>query len=175
MNIQEQLWKKCVEFHGHECGGLMIGFRAALYAMELLDIDYSLDEEVACITENDACGVDAIQVILGCSVGKGNLLFKLRGKQAFNFYDRKTGKSLRLILKETEHVEKEEKYQYLKKQPAEKLFRTGIPKQTFPAKAQIFRSVKCECCKEMTSENMIRLQNGKKICLDCFTPYSRFL
>ena len=30
--------------------------------MELLDIDYSLDEEVACITKNDACGVDAIQV-----------------------------------------------------------------------------------------------------------------
>ena len=50
-----------------------------------------------CITENDACGVDAIQVLLGCSVGKGNLLFHLRGKQAFSFYNRKTGKAVRLV------------------------------------------------------------------------------
>ena len=122
MDIQEQLWQKCVGFHGHECGGLLIGFRASLYAMELLDLGYSADEEVACIAENDACGVDAIQVILGCSVGKGNLLFKLRGKQAFNFYDRKTGKSIRLLLRETGPMEKEEKCRYLKEQPAEKLF-----------------------------------------------------
>ena len=55
---------------------------------------------MVCISENDACGVDAIQVLLGCSVGKGNLLFHMRGKQAFSFYNRKTGKSVRLVLKE---------------------------------------------------------------------------
>lgn len=66
--------------------------------MELLELDFSADEDVVCITENDACGVDAIQVLLGCSVGKGNLLFHLRGKQAFSFYNRKTGKAVRLVL-----------------------------------------------------------------------------
>ena len=175
MDIQEQLWQKCVGFHGHECGGLLIGFRASLYAMELLDLGYSADEEVTCIAENDACGVDAIQVILGCSVGKGNLLFKLRGKQAFNFYDRKTGKSIRLLLRETGPMEKEEKCRYLKEQPAEKLFEIKTPAQEFPEKARIFRSVRCDCCKEMTSKNMIRLQDGKQVCLYCFSPYSRFL
>ena len=83
-------------FHGHACGGLTIGFQAARYAMELLELDFSADEDVVCIAENDACGVDAIQVLLGCSVGKGNLLFHLRGKQAFSFYNRKTGKAVRL-------------------------------------------------------------------------------
>ena len=39
--------------------------------------------------ENDACSVDAIQVVLGCSVGKGNLLFHMRGKQAYSFYERR--------------------------------------------------------------------------------------
>ena len=43
----------------------------------LLELDFSADEDVVCIAENDACGVDAIQVLLGCSVGKGNLLFNL--------------------------------------------------------------------------------------------------
>lgn len=57
-----------------------LGYKAALYAKELLDLDFSEDEQVVCISENDACGVDAIQVILGCSVGKGNLLFHICGK-----------------------------------------------------------------------------------------------
>lgn len=175
MNLQKELWKKCVEFHGHECGGLMIGFRAALYAMELLELDYSRDEEVVCIAENDACGVDAVQVVLGCSVGKGNLLFKMRGKQAFSFYNRKTGKGVRLILKETGPMEKEEKHQYLENQPGEVLFHVQEPVCKLPSKAWRMNSVKCECCGEMTAENMVRLQDGKKICLDCFVPYSRLV
>ena len=67
---RKELWKKCVAFHGHECGGLTIGYQAALYAAELLGLAFSGDEQVVCVSENDACGVDAIQVILGCSVGK---------------------------------------------------------------------------------------------------------
>ena len=74
-------WEKCVAFHGHSCGGLTIGYKAALYAMDLLDIEFADNEQVVCISENDACGVDAIQVMLGCSIGKGNLLFHMTGKQ----------------------------------------------------------------------------------------------
>ena len=79
MDENKALWKKCVEFHGHECGGLTIGYKASLYAIALLGLGLggggnagclSADEEVVCISENDACGVDAIQVILGCSIGK---------------------------------------------------------------------------------------------------------
>lgn len=56
-------------FHGHECGGLTIGYKAALYAIRLLELTpgdeekYSCisdDEQVVCIAENDACGIDAI-------------------------------------------------------------------------------------------------------------------
>jgi formylmethanofuran dehydrogenase subunit E len=67
--------------------------------MELLDLEFSEDEEVVCIVENDSCSVDAIQSVLGCTVGKGNLLFHMRGKQAFSFYNRNTGKSVRLVQK----------------------------------------------------------------------------
>ena len=70
-------WNDCVSFHGHECGGLTIGYKASLFAIELLKLDFSADEQVVCIAENDACGLDAIQVMLGCSVGKGNLLFHM--------------------------------------------------------------------------------------------------
>ena len=91
-------WSDCVAFHGHECGGLTIGYKASMYAAKLLKLEFSDDEQVVCIAENDACGVDAIQVMLGCSIGKGNLLFHMRGKSAYSFYNRKTGKSVRLVL-----------------------------------------------------------------------------
>ena len=71
MMDEKKLWEKCAEFHGHVCGGLTIGYKAALYAIELLELTFSEDERVVCVAENDACGVDAIQVVLGCSVGKG--------------------------------------------------------------------------------------------------------
>ena len=94
---KESLYKKCVDFHGHSCGGLLIGFRAALCAMEQFGIsEPSPDEELVCIAENDACGIDAIQALLGCTAGKGNLILRLRGKQAFTFYDRTKNKSLRI-------------------------------------------------------------------------------
>ena len=65
----------------------------------------------SCITENDACGVDAIQAIL--SSEKGNLLFHMRGKQAFSFYNRKTGKSVRLVLKaKPRDMTREETFDY---------------------------------------------------------------
>ena len=85
MMNEQALWEKAVAFHGHVCGGVTIGYKAALYAVKLLDIQFSEDEELVCVSENDACGVDAIQAILGCSLGKGNLLFHITGKQAFSF------------------------------------------------------------------------------------------
>ena len=31
-------WETCVQFHGHACGGLTIGYKAACYAAELLAV-----------------------------------------------------------------------------------------------------------------------------------------
>ena len=61
--MDQQLWQKCVEFHGHECPGLAIGFKACEAAKKKLGIGFSKDEEIVCITESDAC-VDAVQVSL---------------------------------------------------------------------------------------------------------------
>jgi formylmethanofuran dehydrogenase subunit E len=53
-----------------------------------MSIKFSSDEEIVCVTENDARGVDAVQLITGCTFGKGNLLYKGTGKMAFSFYNR---------------------------------------------------------------------------------------
>ena len=168
-------WKDCVAFHGHECGGLTIGYKASLYAIELLNLEFSADEQVVCIAENDACGVDGIQVMLGCSIGKGNLLFHMRGKQAFSFYNRKTGVSVRLVLKpKPEGMTREESFAYYQSCEPKDMFDVKDATIRLPEKARLFDSYICDCCGERTASNWIRLAGGRKLCLDCYEGYDRF-
>ena len=174
MNNQE-LWNKCIEFHGHSCGGLAIGFRAALYAKRLLDLDFSDDEQTVCVAENDSCSVDAVQVVLGCSVGKGNLLFHMTGKQAFSFYNRVTGKSVRLITRlKPQGMTKEQSFAYYRETPDEQLFEIKETRIPMPEEARLFESYICESCGELTASNWIRIREGKKLCIDCYQSYDRF-
>ena len=175
MDENKELWKKCVAFHGHECGGLTIGYKAALYAVKLLDLGFSEDEQLVCIAENDACGVDAIQVILGCSVGKGNLLFHMTGKQAFSFYERATGKSVRLVAKpRPQGMTKQESFAYYQAGEPRDLFDVKETKLPLPEEAKIFESYVCESCGETAGTNWIRIRGGKKLCIDCYRAYDRF-
>jgi len=152
---QLDLWNKCVAFHGHECGGLMVGFKAALLAIEGLKLEFSEDEQVVCVSENDACGVDAIQVLLGCTAGKGNLLFHLTGKQAYSFYERASG------------------FEWLRDRAPRDLFDIKPVRADLPEESRIFQSVECSKCHEHAAEHFIRLQEGNPVCLDCWSTYNR--
>ena len=90
-------YNEAVAFHGHACPGLALGYRAAEYAMAALRAGRSDDEDLVAIIENEACGVDAIQLVAGCSVGKGNLILKNFGKHAYTFIDRKSNRAIRLV------------------------------------------------------------------------------
>ena len=167
-------WQDCVAFHGHECGGLTIGYKASLYAAELLNLEFSQDEQVVCVAENDACGIDAIQVMLGCSLGKGNLLFHMRGKSAYSFYNRKTGKSVRLVLRPKAGLSREESFAYYQACQPEEMFEIKAATIRLPEKAKLFDSYTCDCCGEVAGANWIRLAGEKKLCLDCYENYNRF-
>lgn len=49
--------------------------------------------------ENKSCAIDAIQVINGCTYGKGNLIFKDYGKHVYTYFKRSEKKALRVSLK----------------------------------------------------------------------------
>jgi len=90
-------YTEIVKFHGHECPGLAIGYRMASAALEELRSTRAEDEEIVAIVENDACGVDALQCVTGCTFGKGNLLFRDYGKQVYTLYSRSTGSGVRVV------------------------------------------------------------------------------
>src|SRR5512141_497308 len=86
-----------VEFHGHSCPGLALGYRVAVRAVQEFP-RRATDEEIVAIVENDSCAVDAVQVLTGCTFGKGNLIFKDYGKQVYTFVGRPSGKSIRISI-----------------------------------------------------------------------------
>lgn len=161
-------WDDCVTFHGHACGGLTIGYKASLYAAQLLDLEFSGDEQVVCITENDACGIDAIQVMLGCSAGKGNLIFHVCGKQAYSFYNRKTGKSVRLVLRQgPAGMTKADSFAYYQACRPEEMFDVKAATRKLPEKAQLFDSFVCDRCGELTGSRWLYQVGDEKLCADC--------
>lgn len=176
MQRLQDSYQRCIDFHGHGCPGLAIGFRAATEALKLLNAKTSKDEELVCVAENDACGVDAVQVITGCSIGKGNLIYRDRGKQAFSFFNRATGDKVRIVFKkqlDRDSMDREALQKYVLNAPFDELFDVKVPMYEMPVTARLFKSIECEMCGERAAEAKMRLHEGKKVCLDCFAEYSR--
>ena len=96
--MQSDEFKRCQDFHGHVCPGLAIGYRASKIALSWLEEKRSLDEELVAVVENNACCVDAVQVLTGCTFGKGNFIYKDHGKMVFTFFSRQTGQGVRLSM-----------------------------------------------------------------------------
>ncbi len=88
--------REVIQFHGHLCPGLALGYRVAKAALRELKADRPGDEEVIAVVENDSCAVDAIQYITGATFGKGNLIFRDYGKHVYTFYNRRTGLGVRI-------------------------------------------------------------------------------
>lgn len=193
-------YQKAIEFHGHCCPGLTIGYLAAKAALAHLKVGRAEDEELVAIVESDGCGIDAIQVLLGCTIGKGNLIYKDYGKQAYTIGNRKTGKAVRIVatgdmtpltpdqqflrtavFSGQATPEQEEIWQTLQAErttrmlaaPASELFKIQDVELNLPSEAKIFNSVICEYCGEKVMEARARLKNGKIACLACTEEYTR--
>ena len=175
MDNKKMIWEKCAEFHGHECGGLTIGYKAALYVVELMHLQMdesgcvSSDEEIVCVTENDACSVDAIRVILGCNEKKGNLFHHLTGKQAYTVFNRKTRESVRILLKaRPEGMSREESFAYYQSKESCEMFEVVPVQIALPERGKQEESFVCARCGETAGADWIRFVDGKPLCLDCF-------
>ena len=197
--ITEEQKEYAIRFHGHFCPGLAIGLRAADWAMD--KIGQTIDEDIVVITETDMCGVDAIQALVGCTFGKGNLVFRDYGKTAFSFYSRKSGFAARLVLNPSfasqqgeERInlqnkaavgqllpEEETRLAELRSQqaervlstPLEQLFLIGDVLEPLPQKARIHATIWCENCGEGVMESRIRHLAGKHLCIPCFKALER--
>jgi formylmethanofuran dehydrogenase subunit E len=192
--LEREDFKKCASFHGHICPGLSIGYRAAKEAMNRLSEARSKDEEILAIVETDACSADAIQVLTGCTFGKGNFIYKDYGKMVLTLLSRKTGKGVRVAMRQgaftpddvhmsllkkvmAGEAKDEEKKQFqtlhmkrscdVLEALAELLFYITAVEMPLPAKAAIEPSEPCALCGEPTMRTKLELSDGQKVCRGC--------
>ncbi|MEL4305431.1 FmdE family protein [Methanococcoides sp. LMO-2] len=183
-----------IKFHGHLCPGLVIGYRVATYAANKFK-DRAEDEELVVIVENKSCSVDAIQVVNGCTFGKGNLVFRDLGKHVYTFFKRGNPEALRISINPRQRREDprynelfpkvrngtatdEEKEEFKQRHaerglaildiPDEELFTATNVEIEPPEKAMVYRSIACAECGEEAMETRLRVKNGQMVCLSCF-------
>ena len=161
--------RAAIEFHGHLCPGLLIGYRAALIALDRLRVERAQDEELIAIVENDSCSVDGIQFLTGCTFGKGNLFFRDHGKQVFTVARRPNGQGVRLALRAAARGEKdrESMIDELLENNDEVLFDIEAVTVDLPDEAEIHSSVICDECGESVMETRTRKLGNRVLCIPC--------
>ncbi len=164
-----------VDFHGHLCPGLLIGYRAAKAAAEHLNLGASRDEELVAVVENNSCSVDAFQAMLSTTFGKGNLIFHDHGKQVFTVIDRDHERAVRVsfVGDKLKHAgpdgktDREAFARDLLNAPTEQVVKVEEVSPEPPAEAVIEPSVKCDRCGEPTQASRT-VQVGERIlCKPC--------
>jgi formylmethanofuran dehydrogenase subunit E len=172
--------RSAVLFHGHLCPGLILGYRAVRAAFRHGGVSRAVDEEVVAQVENDSCSADAVQALAGCTFGKGNLVFRDHGKQAFTFWNRTRNEGIRIGLRaplaeleseEDRGLDPEQARQRMCRRLLEveeqELFRIEAVDVPPPEPARIFSSVTCEACREPVMETRVRLFQGRFLCIPC--------
>ena len=188
------LTERARDFHSHMCPGLAIGIQAARIGIAVCGHDS--DEDVVAVVETDMCAVDAIQALMGCTFGKGNLVHRDYGKAAFTFFRRRDGESVRLLVRPDLHVLIDPEFaaarerliaapddaqakailpelaarcaaRMLARDP-EELFSRTTPQTPTPRRAAILSSLTCDRCGETMMESRSRRFAGRTLCIPCF-------
>ncbi len=167
----QDLMKIAAEFHGHTCPGLAIGVMAAKYVLDH-DSDFSVDEELVAMVENNNCSVDGLQALLGTTFAKGTLITKDIGKNNYTIFNRLKQKAVKLSLRDDIFSDnegaREEKIAFILASSHEELFEireTGIPS---PECAPRQDSIICYNCGEPTMDTQTKELDGVKLCAPCY-------
>jgi len=184
-------------FHGHKCPAMPMGLRVGAAAMNKLGVERAQDGQLQALVElgDDHCATcfaDGIQMITGCTFGKGNIKKLHYGKWGVTLIDTKTGRAVRvspkaeamLANKKTEFFSKyrekgipaskvpDETVEPLVKKvmnaPENQLLNVGeVTDYDVPPKIDSFAGFVCDNCGEMVVEGYGRIIGDKHVCIPC--------
>lgn len=183
--------------HGHKCPAMPMGLRVGAAAMNALGVERSKDSQLLALIEIGinhcaTCFADGVQMITGCTFGKGNIHRLNYGKWAVTLIDRKTSRAVRVAVK-AEMMAANKKTDFFQKYRMKGIPASQVPSEIIeplvdkvlntPEKqlltigevftyelqdvAHSFESFVCSSCGEMVSEPYGRLLGDKKVCIPC--------
>jgi len=185
------------QLHGHQCPAMPLGLRAGAAAMNKLGVQRSQDGQLLAILELGEghcahCFADGIQMITGCTFGKGNIQQLGYGKFGLTLVERATGRAVRVVPKaEAQAATKQTPFfkEYREKgipasqvppdvvapliekvmnAPDEAILKVGeVFEHSLPKKSEAFASFVCERCGDMVVEKYGRVVGAQRVCIPC--------
>jgi len=186
-----------LKLHGHKCPAMPLGLRAGAAAMNKLGINRTGDSEWLALVELGdnhcaTCFADGIQMITGCTFGKGNIRKLNYGKWGLTLIDKKRGKAVRVapraeVMMANKQTDFFQNYRMkgvpptkvplevvkplvekVMNAPEDQLLKVSdVFDHPYQEPPHSFNSFVCEECGEMVVEEYGRLKDGKKVCIPC--------
>lgn len=183
--------------HGHKCPAMPLGLRAGAAAMNALAVPRARDKDLLAIVElgDDHCAHcfgDGVQMITGCTFGKGNIRKVAYGKFGLTLIDRATGRSVRVVpdarrqmaMRQTRFFQEyrmkgvpasrvpdevvDPMIEQVMNAPEADLLAVGERFQTVvEKKPESFEVATCDACGEAVVEKYLRVRGGKHVCIPC--------
>ena len=196
-----ELWDTYFEsaffIHGHICGGMPLGFRAGLAALNALGSERELNMAKLVFVETGTghaagCFADGTQMATGCTFGKGLIQRTEYGKWAITLVNKDSHKAVRVSVRpevmkasfNSPFVKMREKgtrptdvpldiskglvENLLQKSDDELFIISDVFDYDLPkAPKSTFELVTCHQCGEVVAANKARVKNGEFVCLPC--------
>jgi formylmethanofuran dehydrogenase subunit E len=184
--------------HGHKCPAMPQGLRAGAIAMNRLGVARSGDKTLLALVELGDhhcahCFADGVQMITGCTFGKGNIRKLGYGKFGVTLVDTTTGRAVRVVPRAEAQLKTKQtpfftEYRMKGVPPTQvpdgvvapliEMVLNGPEDQLFavsdvfeydvpPRPPEIFDAIVCDRCGDMVVETYARLVGDRKVCIPC--------
>jgi formylmethanofuran dehydrogenase subunit E len=189
--LDQAIVDRAVAYHGSLCPGLAVGIQAARLALREVG-RASEENRVIAVAETDICAVDAIQALMGTTMGNRNLVIHDWGKNAFTFFRVSDGKAVRIAGRPSwatdyqalrarvqsgraapeevarfRHANDTEVERILAMAP-EGLYEVQEVRAAPPATSKVDGWTTCAACGEVVMETRARARQGQTLCVPCF-------
>lgn len=182
-----------VDFHGCYCLDIAMGFRVAKAMKREMGPDMADMKQIVAYTGAPTCAADALQRLLGCTVGKRNLFYTDTGKSVFALQNTKSGRTVRAYVHYWDNFNHDEiracrskakqsgseadqaalqtmldkHIDHILSAPESELFGLQETKMTSPPKSSKYVTQACDQCGEHTKSEQLISRAGKQICKEC--------
>jgi formylmethanofuran dehydrogenase subunit E len=178
------LLDESVRIHGHLCPGQVLGVRMSMLGLKEAGLEDPKGRDrksIIVFVEMDRCATDAVQSVTGCSLGKRTMKFMDYGKMAATFLNLRTGRAVRIMVREEARnrakecfPEAADKYaaqlEAYKILPDEGLFETAdvqVSMRPEDLPGRPLSRVKCDRCGEYVQDMRETNVDGESVCRPC--------
>ncbi|HEB61484.1 MAG TPA: tRNA CCA-pyrophosphorylase [Phycisphaeraceae bacterium] len=193
----EDYFEAAITLHGHRCPAMPLGLRVGAAALNKLGAERAKDGQLVALVEIGSghfatCFADGIQMVTGCTLGKGNIKKLHYGKWGLTLIEKATGRAVRVTPKAEVFV-KSTKSDFFVKYRSKGIPASEVPEEisrpmvehvlnaadeelltvsevfsyNWQDPPHCFDKFICEECGEMVVETYGRFHDGRHLCIPC--------